>query len=229
MRTRPPARGTGSYSGGTAATAQLVLAPSPAPQAVAVIGATEKPSLGGVDRRAEAGVQAEPAEARAERLPAGDGARHGHRAGAALVDRLDRVDDRRRGPGGVEPVELAVVPDAGERVAAEARRHRLGHAQHGGRGERGVDRVAARPRRRAAPACVARGWLVAIMASAAYTGRRPKAERYALRAISEEDGIGGVLAADCRRRDTTDPDAPGTTPIPRPRSPASTATGCGRA
>ena len=42
-RTRAPGVGTGSYSGGTAATAQLVLEPSPEAHAAAVMGATEKP------------------------------------------------------------------------------------------------------------------------------------------------------------------------------------------
>ena len=115
--------------------------------------------LGDVDRVREAGVETEQAEPGAQGLPAGDGAGHGDRLGAAVGDRRARVGGRGRGPGRVEPHQLAVSPDQRERVAAETGGHRLGDAEDGRRRQDRVDRVAAsleRPQPRVGRALLAR-------------------------------------------------------------------------
>ena len=74
--------------------------------------------------------------------------------GPSLLDRGHRLGVSRRRPRRVQAVEAAVLPEEREGIAADPGRHRLGHAEDGGGGEPGIDRVAtlfegaqSRPRR----------------------------------------------------------------------------------
>ena len=100
-------------------------------------------ALGGIDRVGETGLEPEPPVPGRERDPPGHGSRDGDRARTSLLDRSNRIGAPWRGAGGIEPLDSLAGPDDGERVAADASRHRFGHAQHGRSGERRIGRVPA--------------------------------------------------------------------------------------
>ena len=139
--------------------------------------------------------------------------------GPALLDRLDGVGRAGAGPAASSPIELAVVPDDRERVAAEP--VDIGSVTHSTAAAAIAASTALPPARSIRrPARVARGWLVAIMASAAYAGRRPNADRNARGAIWWEDGMespllptvdDAILASAMTERDTTS----AALPVPR--------------
>ena len=104
------------------------------------------------DRRGQQVGHRQRAEPRAQRVPAGDGARHGHRVDAGARHRARPFD---RSSAGVSPVGaqppafrpksffvLRLVDDR-EQVAADAVHLGLDEAHHGVGGNRGVDGVAA--------------------------------------------------------------------------------------
>ena len=104
----------------------------------------------GRPRDASAPVEAEPPEA------GGSGRTRPATAPGTVTERGPKrstravVEHGRRAARAVEPDELAVVPDLGEAVAAEAVQVRLDDRQHGSGGERRVDGVAAAARAHAA-------------------------------------------------------------------------------
>jgi hypothetical protein len=117
--------------------------------------------LGGRNRVPEQSVESERPEALGERRPARDRARHGHRARPGRLDAHRRIGVRWRGPGRVEIVKLSAGPHESEGIAADARGHRLGDAEHGRCSERCVDGVSAPledPEPRAGGERLARGY-----------------------------------------------------------------------
>ena len=136
-------------AGGPARRARRRAAPSSSgavaasPHAPAAWRRDREAALGGVDRVGEARVEAEPAEPLGERRPAGDRAGNGDRA-RARARRPARAVGRRRAPARPRPARRPRRRARRSRtVAADAGRHRLGHAEHRGGGERRVGRVAA--------------------------------------------------------------------------------------
>ena len=83
------------------------------------------------------------------------------------------------GPAASSPTSSPSCQTHRERVAAEAGRHRLRHAENRRGREHRVDGVAAAFERAQARHSVARCWLVATIASSATAGLRPKAWRNA--------------------------------------------------
>ena len=123
----------------------------------------------GVGRGGDRRVEASRAEPLGEVGPEADRARNGH-GRRAVRGRATSAERRRRTARAVDPSERT-VPDDRERIAAQAVVTRLADREHRRRRERGVDGVAAALERRR-PARVARGWLVATIASRATAGIR---------------------------------------------------------
>jgi hypothetical protein len=78
-----------------------------------------------------------------ERGPARYCAGNGDGARPALLDGVERLRTCRHWTRRVERLHVAVVPDDREGVAADARRHRLGDAEHRRRGHGRICRVSA--------------------------------------------------------------------------------------
>ena len=96
---------------------------------------------GGLGCPSDGAVEAEAAEAGCQIRPEPDGAGHGHRPWAGVLERL-AAEVGGRPAGAVDAVEHALVPDEREGVTADPVVGRLGDGQHRGRCERRVDRVA---------------------------------------------------------------------------------------
>ena len=116
-----------------------------APRPAAAIGATANAALGGVDRVGEARVEPEPAVAARRARPSRATAPGTVTERGPLLARPAPTGSAPAGagPAASSPTSVAVAPDQREAVAADAGRHRLGDAEHGGRGQRRVGRVAA--------------------------------------------------------------------------------------
>jgi hypothetical protein len=76
-------------------------------------------AFGRVDRVGEAAVEAEPAVADGQLVPAADCAGDGDRPGAALLDRFEGISARRCRPGGIQPLATGRRAHDRERVPAE--------------------------------------------------------------------------------------------------------------
>src|SRR5262245_17428897 len=190
--TRAPARGTGSYSGGTSATAQLVLAPSPEPHAAAVIGATEKPpSAMSMASRRQASSPSLPKRLLSSSQPAtapGTVTERGPRSATGSTASTTAG----AGPAASRPTSSP--PCQTQAKASPPRPVDIGSVTHRTAAAAMAASTALPPAANArSPACVARGWLVATIASLAYAGWRPKLERNADGADLADNGRGPPL------------------------------------